>query len=492
MSDQLDSGITEAPAAETAADVSADTTGSWRDQARAYFAGIQQDTNENEQVDNQAADDDGDSDAAADAEIADDTAASDTQADESDAADADEADVDDDADNKESAESDDKAEAEDEEGQEIDLMTEAELKAKFPRNSSAELIKTAAVYADAVKERDAIIDTLGGEHFIEPLQKITSALQDPTEVNMGNFYSGIIESAGADTFVKVVETTLGLGFVNAEEWAKHPETAGAAQQLLNTVNKCVQARYGTTDERLAKLAEWDKVGWFDKITEWTSNGYVPVDDLEEMIEINSDPARQKMAAELQEARKQLAALKDREKPIEPATAEIEKNFAAFADEQVVSILSEVAWKTGPLKDAPDDSAAIRDQKAFLRSTLEKDALTEFRKQPLYATLLDHFLHGRSQTAVFRSNFAKALDNTLTATRQRQAIAEQMLGEMRGKTRNAKLTARKSPPAASTGNHTPTQPKAPTTPKDHAANQRELTPEQVEREISKSLRAIGYS
>lgn len=317
----------------------------------------------------------------------------------------------------------------------VKILTPEEIEAKFARSNTKEGRAYMAQVSEVARQGQEIVTKLGGEPFIEPLAIMSTALQDPTPENLNQFYVGITEAAGVETLVSILAQAVYMGFTKADDWAANPATAdfgGAVQQI---VEDAVQHRFGVSSERLQKMAEWEAVGWFDKLDEWVQNNYVPQSDLDEMLEINQNPTLRKLAEENQALKK---ATKSSADDTTKESVPVEAAFSNFASEKVTTALHELAWAKSPLLDAKTDSAEAKQAKEFFRAALERDAMEEFKKATAGSKLQKDFNLGKASTAVYRTDLTKALNAMIAATKPQTDMAEKILAKLYGTTRNAQL------------------------------------------------------
>lgn len=360
-------------------------------------------------------------------------------------------------------------------------LTQEEFDEKFnPRNNTKGLVKYATAAAAEAGKLQAVLNDLGGEPFIEPLKQMSAALQEQTPESLVKFFVGVNDAAGADTLVQILGQAMYMGFVKADEWIADPRTAGFGEQVKALAEASIEGRFGVTSERLQKMAEWEKIGWFDKLDEWTANNYVPPTELDEMLEINSNPTLKRLAEENQALKKTQA--KDTGQPEAGAADNTDEDFGVFTGEQIKKVLTDVAWASSPLRDLKSDTPEMKEDKQLFRENLEKAALAEFHKLPARSKLASEYRNGKSTTSVFRSEMTKALDAIITATAPQMAQAEKTLTRLYGK------TARKEPPPPPKVD--PAPPEKPTVPTDFKPPAGPTTIRQVDKDLEAAFTAFG--
>lgn len=330
------------------------------------------------------------------------------------------------------------------------LTDPAELKAKFPRNSSNELIAQTAEYAAEAKEGHELKQALGGEHFIEPVKQIAQALQTG---ELGGLYDGVLAAKGSSGVLELFELTLGLGFVQAPNWSKNDQTKEFGASLAGVVDKALAARFGTgvTADKVQELARWEQLGWFEKIAEWTANNDVPYEEVEALLTATNDPKYAEILREKKELEAKLEANAAQEQSA--ATAEdskIENVFGTTAEAQIEAVLNDVVWKNSVLKDNATDDADTKAAKAFFRPRLKADAVAAFVNSPSYKNLLNDYKAGKQGSAAFRTSMADAINAAILATKEPTSVAQKMLAKVYGQKRNTNLATKAStqttPPA----------------------------------------------
>lgn len=375
------------------------------------------------------------------------------------------------------------AEAEAAADEEVKILTPEEIEAKFARSNTKEGRAYMAQVSAIAQQGQETVAKLGGTEFIEPLAKMSTALQagqdDPEALN--EFFIGITEASGAETLVTILGQALYMGFVKADEWAKNPATADFAAAIKNVVDINVQAKWGVDSDRMAKLVEWEKVGWLDKLDEWVTNNYVPQSELDEMLEINTNPTLKRLAEENQELKRQREKVTPAEKSDQPQAGQ-ESAFDSYIADSITPVLTAAVWKGSPLQDISTDTAAMKETKAFLRTALTQQAVGEFASNPARAKLLADYQRGKSSTAIYKSELAKAINSTVNATRPQTKMAEEILAKLYGKTRAAHVPQPKT-------DQTPA-PLPPTVPQKHEPAEGPKTVNQVQKNLEEAFKAFG--
>lgn len=352
------------------------------------------------------------------------------------------------------------------------FLTAEEIETQFARSNTKGLRALAAKYSvaaqEATQKNDEILTQLGGEPFIAPLGKIASALhsEDADPAAFQTFFEGIADAAGDKALLKVLGQSIYMGFVQSEAWRNNPATKEFGQGLHSMIEDAVQQRFGVPLDRLAKSAEWDKIGLPDKFQTWVERyGEDPDslsdiwDEFEETLQINNNPKLKALAEEN-------AALK-RQKEAEPEVksvvdTQVESRYNEYASLAVETVLDKVMWKDSPLKDLDTDTPEIKEYKGLFRTALANSTVQALQKNPARDRLLAGFREGKQQTAVYQTALTTALDEALKVTSKDQLTAEKILTALYGKTRNAKLV---TPPT--TNGTTPPPPQAPTVPTNFA-------------------------
>jgi len=384
----------------------------------------------------------------------------------------------------EESEEDEPAESQDPD-EPVKILTPEEIEERFARSNTKEGRAYMVQVSEEAREGRDVIAKIGGKPFIEPMAKIATALQnaDDDPAALQDLFVGIVDASGAETMLSVVSQAMYMGFVKADDWAKSPETAQLGEALNKIVDTSVQARWGIDTERLAQMVEWERVGWLDKLNEWVENNYVPQSELDEMLEINSNPVLKKLAQENQALKKQSEKATPKDGQDSPGEQQ-DTAFSTFIADSVKPVLNDVILKGSPLRDASTDTPAMKDTKEFLRAALEHKVLQEMENSPAKAKLLDGFQKGKQHTATYKAELAKAIDSVRRSTRSQIGIAEDLMTKLYGKSRNAKIV----PPATTPVKPSETLP--PTVPKHHEAASGPKTVGEVQKNLQRAFEEFG--
>ena len=322
----------------------------------------------------------------------------------------------------------------------VDFLDEAGLKAKFPRNSSKELIQQAAQYSEIAKKGQEVIEKIGGDHFVEPTVKIASGIRDD---NPQQLFEGVVEASGAEGLISMVGAVMDLALMRADHFKSQEgsETFGAALAAL--ADKAIETRFGAglTTEKVEKLAELAELGWLEKIEKWQQDEWVNRDELEQLIAAANDPKLRTALQEKAQLKSELAKkTQEAQAAATAAEAEIEREFTSDVAEKVTQTLTEIVWARSPLRDLETDSAEVKAEKALLRKTLEIQAIESFQADPKLPEYKQAYKNGLAETAKFRSALATAINSAILATRENTAIAERLVAKVHGKGRNQQLLA----------------------------------------------------
>lgn len=384
-------------------------------------------------------------------------------------------------------------EADDEESDDAtesaDYLTSEQIEEKFKvSNTKALRILTAQYSEDARKGAEAI-DSIGGEPFLVPMAEMSQSLQaavrpDAAPGALVPFFQGIVKASGDEALVKVIGQSLYMGFVQGPTWSENPATKAFGEALNGRVEEAFQARFGTSIDDVARMAEFAKVGWIEKIAKWTEDNFVPEEELEEMLKINNDPVLKRLAEEN-------TALKGQQgKPGAEDTAtnkdlDIENSFGDYIGERTTSVVENVLLKGSPLKDVEGDTPEMKTQKAFFRGSLADKAQKLLTQSADKKDLLNGFRNGNKDTSTYQSALVTAFDTVLKAVNADKVSAENTIKQLYGKTRNAKLIPKtnNTPP--------PIAPKTPTVPTDFAppANGIKTTAE-IQKQLEEGFAALG--
>lgn len=329
----------------------------------------------------------------------------------------------------------------------VEFLPDADaIKAKFPRNSSKELIEYAASASAAAVKGNEVLTQLGGEPFIEPLTDISTGLRDGSSTEV---FNGIIKAASHEGLLKVFGDAMGV-ILNADHFAKNPETELFGQALQTLSDRVLQARFGDTANvaSITRMAELASQGWLERIDDWQKQGWVDRDEAAELIASGNDP---KLIAEREAHRKTQAQLEEKNRQdADKATAqgaEFETSFIKSVTESIDTTLKDVIWSSSTLRDVEKDTPEMTQQKTFLRNYLRSQAIDAFNASDARKALLEGFKYGRSGTATYATQLTDAINTALLQTRENTAVAEGIIAKLYGTTRNAQLTKKPAPAAA---------------------------------------------
>jgi hypothetical protein len=327
-----------------------------------------------------------------------------------------------------------------------EFLDAEQIKAKFPRNSSKELIEYAAGLSEQARTGHETVERLGGEPFIEPLSQISQGLQEGSAEAISQ---GIISASGADGYLNFLAQSINFSIAGVEEMDKaNPELKEFAHAVREMRNNALQAHFGehANPENLQRFSEIARIGWLEKITKWEKDGYVDRDEAAELLTLGNDPKllaeREKnaeLSRQLEENKRQIAA------DAAARDGEADNSFSKFVTDGIANAMNTVVLATSVLRDLPTDTPEMKDEKAFLRNRLLNDAVQAFNSNPGKAELLKGFRQGRSSTATYMTALAAGFNDALLQIKEPTSVAERMLAKIYGNTRNAQLT--KKPAAA---------------------------------------------
>jgi len=338
-----------------------------------------------------------------------------------------------------------------EEGEVREYLTDVDaFKAKYPRNVATEVVEEFVEISKIAQRGEELERAIGGEHFREPVVKIATALQsgDPAGI-----FSGIVEASSSESMLKVLGDAVYLSFVKGPEWTENPETAEFGKSLSMIADAAVQERYGSdiTADKLGKLVEWDRLGWFDKINEWTENQDIPYEEVNQLLQASNDPKYAELLRERTELKKQLEAkaTQDESAAVE-ADSKIEISFSATVNDGIEKVLKDVIWKNSVLRDISTDTPDMKETKAYFRESLAADAMKAFNSGDAKGKLLSEFKQGRAATAQYKTAFTKAVEDAVVATKKQTAITSNLLAKVYGTQRNSQIAPPKPPPTQPAG------------------------------------------
>lgn len=337
------------------------------------------------------------------------------------------------------------------EGESREYLTDIDaFKAKYPRNVATEVVEEFVEISKIAQKGEELERAIGGEHFREPVIKIATSLQNGDSAGI---YTGIVEAANSETMLKVLGEAVYLSFVKGPEWIDNPETEEFGKSLSMIADAAVQERYGSdiTADKLGKLVEWDRLGWFDKINEWTENQDIPYEEVNQLLQASNDPKYAELLRERTELKKQLEAkaTQDESAAVE-ADSKIETSFGATVNDGIEKVLTDVIWKNSVLRDIPTDTPELKEAKAYFRESLTADAMKAFNSGDARGKLLSEFKQGRAATAQYKTAFTKAVADAVAATEKQTTIASKLLAKVYGTKRNSQIAPPKPPPTQPAG------------------------------------------
>lgn len=361
---------------------------------------------------------------------------------------------------------------------ELKFLSSEEIEEKFARSNTKGLRALTAQYSAEAQKGHEAITNLGGEHFIEPLQTISKAIQSSSEnpLAIRGIYDGVLEAGSHEALFNLIDTTIRLGFIDSDNWLKNPDTKAYGLQLQATADAAIEHKFGVTTTQLREMAEWAKVGWLDKLKQWTDDNYVDTDELDEMLALNQNPAAKKLAEENATLKRQLQSNAEPDSAAETAKeSEAEKEFGTFTRASITDSLTKVIWKNSPLKDVPADSPELKADKEYFRTQLIKAALDQFNSGNSKSTLLREFRTGKQHTSIYKTALTHAVSDAVKAIKPDTDRAEKILARSYGKTRNAMLAPKPEAPTTSA-------PKTPTVTAPLKAANRPKTIDEIDNEL----------
>ena len=368
------------------------------------------------------------------------------------------------------------------EGDAREFLTDIDaFKAKYPRNVATEVVEEFVEISKIAQKGEELERRIGGEHFIEPVVQIAEALQKDDAVAV---FSGIVNAPSAESFYGLLDHVMHMAFVESKEWADNPEVAGFAEVLDTIATKSLQGRFGAnvTIDKLEKLAQWDELGWFEKIEEWTANKDIPYDEVTQLLEATNDPKYAELLQRAKTAESQLAAkaTQDESAAVE-ADSKIDTAFGATVTGEIEKVLTDVIWKNSVLRDISSDTAELKEEKAYFRDRLTADAIKAFNDSDAREKLLTEYKNGRSTTAQYKKGLAEAITKAIQATEKETRLASRNIARSYGTKRNAQIM----PPVDKAA----TQPAGlkPSTPTDFAPTEAHLDREGVKKSFEEYFR-----
>ncbi len=397
---------------------------------------------------------------------------------------------------------DDTDEDDEDESDEIDFPTEEELAERYPRGVAKKFIHESAQWAALAKEGQDALGTLGGPAFVEPLAAMSNAMQEayradelPESEVFRPFFQSILEVGSTKALGGVLGLAVNMAVVNSDHWKSNPQTKEFGELIDGMVDRALDARFGANSTELARLGEYAKIGWLDKIDEWVDLEFVPQADIEELLELNKNPVAKKLAEDNRKLIRERDAEAKKGKSEETARdATIDNSFGEYAYNAVDHILKTVTWTSSPLRDFEGDTAEMKEHKEFLRGMLAKDVLEELHADKGKAKLLKAFREGRHGTTTFQGDMANLMMDVLNRTSGKFKTAESLFAKVYGKQRNAKLKAKEAPANGNTpktDNASVDQAKKePTVPTDFGNGKQPVSVKDVDKRLEEAFKNLG--
>lgn len=356
-----------------------------------------------------------------------------------------------------------------------EFLTREQIEEKYARSNTIGLRNYAAQVSEQAREAtetvNKVMSAIGGDMFVEPLAKMAEGLQSDDPAAMQKYFEGIVDLGGEEALTKNIGQAIWMGFTQAEEWAKNPETAEFGKALIEMSNTAIEQRFGVNSDRIRQMAEFDKLGWNDKFQQWVEKYATAPEDLvdiwdefEQMLQVQNDPIKRAQAEKIIALEKSQQEAKAEQKQ-EAAKPVDNSAFNDYATKAIGTVNEQVYWKDSPLLDHKDDTPEMKETKAFFRSALNQQAAQAFQANANRSRLASGFRDGKSGTAVYQKTLTDALDEALQKTAPDLAKAEKILASLYGKTRNAKLVAQNT--TVNQPAPTPQVPATPTVPTNFA-------------------------
>ena len=366
--------------------------------------------------------------------------------------------------------------------------TEEQLLASLPRSVPKKFIAQAAEWSQEAKDLNEKIDSIGGEVFIKPLSDMVTALKDESDDpnSFIPFMTAVTEAGGEDALLKMLSQSMYVGLIAAPEWSKKPETKAFGEELLRRGDAFLNMRYGVDTKELNSLVDFGKVGWPEKIADWSkryaedSTDTTIYDEFEEFMQLGADPKQRKVLEENRELKRQL---EEKAVPEKAEDKNFEQGFSDFISENVDKVVDNVILKNSPLTPRENDTDELKEQKQWFRDVIAQQMLASINKSSNRQSLLDGFKVGKQRTSVYQSNLMVALSDAVSATSKDKLRGEQIVASMYGKTRNAKLVTKPV--------EKPVVPAVPTVPTDFKpAPDGKKSIHQIDKELAEALNHAG--
>jgi len=337
------------------------------------------------------------------------------------------------------------------------LLTREEIDKQFPRTSK-EIRDVAARNAEIALEKQEILDSLGGESYIEPLQMIASGLHGGDNVSV---FTGIFTAAGSAGFEGLVRDVLQLAFVDAVE--NEPKTEWEMQlneALQSYVDTALAARLGdgVNMRYITKLVKYDRSGQLN-----TADVDQYFEETGEDVDVIESPRIAALEQENRHLKEKLGQTSESQATAAKKADEEhrEQYDTGFADNLTAMAKSKIFSKS-VLREIDGDSAELKIAKGRARKMLLEGAIKESRDKSVYRKLRNSDRKGEKATAKYRKDLTTLIDDALAQVKIDASDLEPVFSLVYSLSRNTNLKKPQlgngAPPENADKARQPTQPK----------------------------------
>lgn len=327
---------------------------------------------------------------------------------------------------------------------EREFPDEEALKIKYPRNANKDLVAEAAKFAAQAKDGWELSESLGGEAFIPSMKTIAAGVRDGDPIKIFEGLGQADDTAFANTLTMAMD----LALIRGKQLAEHNDESVRAygENAAKLGDVMIESRFGINSETIERLAKFNGEGWIDFLSDAIENERIDYDKFHDLLTATTAaPEVKELLKEKETLKKQLDA-QNAKKEEENAkfAANVETSFNTSIDESFEKVLNDIVLKTSVLGAKPNDSDEVKASKQLLRGVLAQNARNHFNQSDKRKSLLEQYKSGASHTAKYADGLAKAIDESVLATKADTVIAEKLIAKLYGASRNARLLQNQTP------------------------------------------------
>lgn len=332
---------------------------------------------------------------------------------------------------------------------EVEFRTRAQIDTDFDRVPK-EAREVMATYAEAGKQMQATLESLGGEPYMAPLQKIVEGMEGDNNLPM---FSGMLEAVGIERFADYIDDTMLLACV--ETLRNEPTNDGErffVDKLKDTARKVLQAQFGddVTYAHLKKLVTYDR------------GGHLNTADVDKYFEENPDEDPAKADPVLREKDDRILELETKLAEAEgkgEQTAQTQQavDFDKDTSTHTHGVLEDMLFKKSVLKGIATDDEVLAAAKKAARKLIRTEYDANITGNKVYARLKSGNLKGEASTSKYQRDFSTLVGKALMQARETAEPIEALISLVYGGKRNVEIRDREQPAGDENGNgnHQPT-------------------------------------